>query len=534
MMFAMPARLNGRTIKRIAFRLVLLCCPLGLFGQQFDLLIRNGRVIDGSGTPGISADIGVTGDRIAFLGQAPSGAKAARVIDAQGLVVAPGFIDMLEHSEWNLLIDRQAFSKLTQGITSGLTGEGDSIAPQNENTLRERRGFLDQYRLEVDWNDLNGYFRRLEKQGSGINLSTCLGATQVRQYVMGSARRAPTAAELLRMQQLVEQAMQQGAFCLSSSLGYAPAFYAGTEELIALARAGAKYGGFYASHIRNEGDRELAALEEAFRVGREAGLPVEIWHLKVSGRKNHGRIREVIAAIERARAAGLDVTADQYPYIASGTALSSTIPAHYHEGGAEAFVQRLRDPEVRAAIHRELDNRNNVDAGDETAKTWRGSGIIVSTVLDPSLKRYEGRSLTRIAADEHKDPLDALIDLVIAARDQVGAMYFTMNEEDVKLALRQPFVSVGTDAGAVNIQGPLSESGAHPRAYGTFPRILGRYVREQRLLTLEEAIRKFTSLPAQRMGLRDRGTLRARAFAHTTIFNPPTIPYPPAFTPPNR
>ena len=533
MMFAMPAPFNGRAIQRLAVRLLLLCCPLGLFGQQFDLLIRNGRVIDGSGTPGIFADIGVTGDRIAFLGPVSPGAKAARVIDAQGLIVAPGFIDMLEHSEWNLLIDRQAFSKLTQGITSGLTGEGDSIAPQNENTLRDRRGFLDQYRLEVDWNDLNGYFRRLEKQGSGINLGTCVGATQVRQYVMGGARRAPTAAELLRMQQLVEQAMQQGAFCLSSSLGYAPAFYAGTEELIALARAAAKYGGFYASHIRNEGDREMAALEEAFRIGREAGLPVEIWHLKVSGRKNHGRMREVIAAIERARASGLDVTADQYPYIASGTALSSTIPARYHEGGAEAFVQRLRDPQVRAAIHRELEN-GNVDASDETAKTWRGSGIIVATVLDPSLKRYEGKSLARIAADEHKDPLDALIDLVIAARDQVGAMYFAMNEEDVKLALRQPFVSVGTDAGAVNIQGPLSESGAHPRAYGTFPRILGRYVREQRLLTLEEAIRKFTSLPAQRLGLRDRGILRAGAFADITIFNPATVADAAGFDHPNR
>lgn len=534
MMFAMPGPLHGRAIQRLALRLFLLWCPLGLFGQQFDILIRNGRVIDGSGVPAISADIGVNGGRIAFLGQAPADAKASRVIDARGLIVAPGFIDMLEHSEWNLLIDRQAFSKLTQGITSGLTGEGDSIAPQNENTLRDRRGFLDQYHIEVDWNDLSGYFRRLEKQGSGINLGTCVGATQVRQYVMGGVRRAPTAAELLRMQQLVEQAMQQGAFCLSSSLGYAPAFYAGTEELIALARAAAKHGGFYASHIRNEGDREPAALEEAFRIGREAGIPVEIWHLKVSGRKNHGRMREMITAIEKARASGLDVTADQYPYIASGTALSSTIPAHYHEGGEEAFVRRLRDPEVRTAIHRELENKSGVGDGDETAKTWRGSGIIIATVLDPSLKRYEGRSLARIAADEHKDPLDALIDLVIAARDQVGAMYFTMNEEDVKLALQQPFVSVGTDAGAVNIQGPLSESGAHPRAYGTFPRILGRYVREQRLLTLEEAIRKFTSLPAQRMGLRDRGTLRAGAFADITIFNPATVADAAGFDHPNR
>ncbi|MBZ5520882.1 MAG: D-aminoacylase [Acidobacteriia bacterium] len=496
---------------------LLLLASLTAFSQQYDILIRNGRVIDGSGNPAVSADVGVTGDRILFIGQAPAEAKARRVIDARGLVVAPGFIDMLEHSEWNLLIDRQAFSKLTQGITSGITGEGESIAPQNDNTLRDRRDFLEHFHLTVDWSDLDGYFRRLEKQGSGINLGTYVGATQVRQFVMGSAHRAPTAEELLHMEQLVEQAMQQGAMGVSSSLGYAPGFYARTGELIALARVASKYGGIYASHIRNEGDREMAALEEAFLIGREANIPVEIWHLKVSGRQNWGRMRDVIAAIERARASGLDVTADQYPYIASGTALSSTIPARYHEGGPDAFVKRLNDPQVRAAIHREIEGEG------ETEKVWRGNGILVATVLDPALKHYEGKAISRIAADEHKDPLDALIDLVVAARDQIGAMYFTMNEDDMKLAMQQPFVSVGTDAGAVNIQGLLSGSGAHPRAYGSFPRILGRYVREQRLLTLELAIRKFTSLPAQRMGLRERGMLRVGAFADITIFNPATV-----------
>lgn len=503
-------------------RLILILSTASLFAQQYDILIRNGRVVDGTGNPWIYADVGVTGDRIAFIRRAPAGATAKRVIDAKGLIVAPGFIDMLEQSEWNLLIDNQAFSKLTQGITTGITGEGGSIAPQNDETIADRHDFLEHYHLTVDWRDLDGYFRRLEKQGSGINLGTYVGATQVRRYVIGTVDRAPTAEELTRMQQLVEQAMRQGAMGVSTSLIYAPAFYAKTDELIALAKVASRYGGIYASHIRNEGDHEMEALDEAFRIGREANIPVEIWHLKVSGRQNWGKMPSVIAAIEAARSSGVDVTANQYPYIASGTSLGATIPPKYHEGGSQAFVNRLKDPQVRAAIRQEL-------AGPvgSTENMWRGTGgpqgILISSVLDPALKHYEGRTIAQIAADEHKDPLDALMDVVIAGKDHVSAVYFTMSEDDVKFAMQQPFVSVGTDAGAANVQGPLSESKVHPRAYGSFPRILGRYVREQHLLTLEQAIRKFTSLPAQRMGLKDRGMLRVGNFADITIFDPATV-----------
>src|SRR5215472_11297017 len=366
-------------MRKCLLQLVLLLSSAAVFGQQYDILIRNGRVVDGAGNPWIYADIGITGDRISFLGHAPPHASAKHTIDAKGLVVAPGFIDMLEQSEWNLLIDKRAFSKLTQGITTGITGEGGSIAPQNDGTLADRRDFLQHFHLTVDWRDLDGYFRRLEKQGSGINLGTYVGATQVRRYVMGSVDRVPTADELARMQQLVEQAMQQGAMGVSTSLIYAPAFYAKTDELIALAKAASKYGGIYVSHIRNEGDREMEALDEAFRIGREASIPVEIWHLKASGRQNWGKMPNVIAAIENARASGLDVTANQYPYVASGTSLGATIPAKFHEGGSEAFVNRLKDPQVRAAIRQQL-----AGASATAENMWRGTGGALSRFTNAS------------------------------------------------------------------------------------------------------------------------------------------------------
>ncbi len=512
---------------------LLATVPLCAMAQQYDILIRNGKVVDGTGNPWFYADVGINGDRITLLGHAPADAAAKRVIDARGLVVAPGFIDMLEQSESYLLIDKQAFSKLTQGITSGITGEGGSIAPTNERLISEGHDFLQHFNLTVDWRDLEGYFRRLERQGAGINLGTYVGATQVRRYVLGSVDRAPTAEELARMEALVDEAMRQGAMGVSTSLIYAPAFYAKTDELIALARVAAKYGGIYASHIRNEGDREMEALDEAFRIGREAHIAVEIWHLKVSGRQNWGRMKAVIAAIEQARASGLDVTADQYPYTASATSLGATIPPKFHEGGSEVFVNRLKDRAIRAQIRQQLEaNGNNME------NMWRGTGgpqgILVTSVLDPAFKSYEGKTIAQIAQEEHKDPLDALMDVVIAGKDHVGAVYFTMNEDDVKYAMQQPFVSVGTDAGAVNITGPLSQSKTHPRAYGSFPRILGRYVREQHVLTLEQAIRKFTSLPAQRVGLLQRGILKPGFFADVTIFDPATVNDVATFEDPHR
>ncbi len=489
---------------------------------QYDVLIRNGRVVDGTGNPWVYADVGITGDRITFVGRTPQNATAGRLIDAAGLVVAPGFIDMLGQSEMNLLIDKQAFSKITQGVTTEITGEGESVAPQNEATIAAQKEFLDHYHLAIDWRDLDGYFRRLQKQGTAINLGTYVGAAQVRSYIIGDADRAPTSVELARMQTLVDEAMRQGAFGVSSSLIYAPGNYASTEELIALAKVAAKHGGIYATHIRNEGSEELTALQEAFRIGREAGLPVEIWHLKVAGRPNWGNMPKVIAAIEAARASGLDVTADQYSYNRSGTSLGAVIPPKYHEGGTDAFVARLKDPGVRAQIRKDLTAN-----GMNFENMWHGpggpEGILITSVLDPSLKRLQGQTVAQIAQGQNKDPLDTLMDLVIAARDHISAAFSTMSDDEVRLAMQQPWVAVDCDSSAVNPAGPLSEGKPHPRSYGTFPRILGRYVREQHALRLEDAIRKMTSLPAQRVGLRERGLVRPGYFADVTIFDPEKI-----------
>jgi dihydroorotase/N-acyl-D-amino-acid deacylase len=480
----------------------------------------------------VYADVGVVGDKVVLIGRAPQDATAKRTIDASGLVVAPGFIDMLGQSEMNLLIDKQAFSKLTQGVTTEITGEGGSIAPQNQTTIAEMRDMLEHFKLKVDWTDLDGYFRRLEKQGSGVNIGTYVGAAQVRQTVLGNADRPPRADELARMKQLVDAAMRQGALGVSSALIYAPGSYAKTDELIEVAKVAAQHGGIYASHIRNESEEEMNALEEAFRIGREAHLPVEIFHLKVSGKQNWGAMPKVIAAIEKARASGVDVTADQYPYTASATSLSATIPPKFHEGGVDAFLARLKDPAQRANAKQELIQPSS---GEQWLRGTGGpEGILVISVLNPELKKYEGKTLAEIARMQKKDPLDALIDLVIADRDNAGAVYFGMSEPEVRLAMQQPWVSVGSDYGAVNPTGPLGESKSHPRAYGSFARILGKYVREEHVLRLEDAIRKFTSLAAQKVKLQQRGLLRPGYFADITIFDPEKVADVATFEDPNR
>lgn len=521
-------------MKKLRFLfLLLLAISASAFAQDYDVLIKNGRVVDGSGNPWFYADIGIKGDRITLVGLAPASATAKRTIDAKGLIVAPGFIDMLDQSENNLLVDRQAVSKLTQGITTGITGEGGSIAPQNETTIEDQKDWLEHYKQTIDWRDLDGYFKRLERQGSGINLGTYVGAAQVREVVVGRENKAATPDQLKKMQDLVEQAMEQGALGVSTALIYAPGNYASTEELVALAQAASKHGGIYASHIRNEGDEEMDALNEAFRIGREGHLPVHIFHLKAAGKQNWGNMPKVVAAIDEARKQGLEVTSDQYPYVASATSLGASIPPKYHAGGADAFVARLKDPKTRAEIRAQLEQP--IKGGENM---WQGaggaSGILVSSVLNPALKQYEGKTVAQVAQMQNKDPLDALMDLVIADRDNVGAIYFSMGAPDVKLALQQPWNAVGTDYGEISPTGPLAEGKAHPRAYGSFPRILGMYVREQHVLTMEDAIRKFSSLPAQIVRLDRRGLLKPGFYADITIFNPETVKDVATFEDPNR
>src|SRR5271166_5125066 len=522
-------------LARIRFSWLFLLVLMATSGlaQQYDVLIRNGRLIDGSGNPWIYADVGIVGDRVAFVGHAAPGVTARRTIDATGLIVAPGFIDMLGQSEFNLLVDKQAVSKITQGVTTEITGEGDSIAPTNDALNAEHADVYQHFKITPDWRSLEEYFQRLSKQGSAINLGTYVGAAQVRRLIIGTANRTPTPEELKNMEIAVDDAMSDGAMGVSSALIYAPGSYAKTEELIALAKVAAAKGGVYASHIRNEGDSEFEALNEAFRIGREANIPVQIFHLKVSGKQNWGKMPQVIEANEQARASRNDVTENQYPDTASATSLGAIIPPKYHEGGTDAFVARLKDPATRAQIRKELEGPSG-----SFENMWCGtggpSGVMVVSVLNPEFRRFEGKTVAQIAEMENKDPLDAALDLIVADRDNVGAVYFSMSEDDVNLAMRQPWVSVGTDYGEVSPTGPLSESKSHPRAYGSFARILGKYVREEHNLRLEDAIRKFTSLPAQQVKLENRGLLRPGYFADITIFDPAKVNDVATFEDPNR
>lgn len=487
---------------------------------DYDLLLVGGTVVDGTGAPRRAADIAVSGDRIVAIGNL-KGRTARRTVDVSGLIVSPGFIDMLGHSEATILVDPRGVSKVTQGVTTEITGEGSSIAPVNANTLRGDSAQYAAWGLAVDWRDFDGYFRRLERSGSPFNIATFVGATQLRRYVLGDDDRAPTPSELARMVALVDTAMQQGALGVSSALVYAPAFYAKTGELVALARAAGKYGGLYATHIRNEGARINQALAEAFRIGREARVPVEVWHLKLAGRANWGGMPRILARFERLRASGQKVGANSYPYTASATSLSASIPAWAHAGGDEEMVRRLQDPAVRARIRREMGG----DRGQESFSRGAGglSGVLVLGVLDSTLQRYEGRRITDIAADEHKDPYEVLFDILVADHARTGAAYFSMGEADVRAAVAAPWVGVGMDFGATAPDGPLEMRRVHPRAYGTFPRILGRYVRGEHALTLETAIHKMTAVAAERMGIRERGILREGNFADLAVFDPAII-----------
>ena len=487
----------------------------------FDVLIRNGRIIDGAGGPWYSADIGIRGDRIAAIGKLGE-AQAAKAIDASGRVVSPGFIDMLGQSEFSLLVDNRGLSKLAQGITSEITGEGGSIAPQNEKTLAPMKPMLEQFKFTVDWTTLDGFFRRLQRQSTPINLGTYVGAAQVREAVIGDDDRAPTAAELEQMKSLVAQAMKDGAMGISTALIYPPGHYAKTEELVELAKVAGQYGGIYASHMRSEGTSEMAAVDEAIRIGREAGLPVEIFHLKVSGKPRWGSMVKVVEKIQAARDSGLDIRADQYPYLAGGTALASALPPWAADGGVAKLLERLKDPKIRERIKGEM-------ASDH--KEWEnlyydcggGTGVMLAGVQNPGLRKYNGMTVTEMAKAEKKPELDALFDFILADKAQTGALYFMASEEDLITGLKQRWTSIGLDAGSTGLDGPLYEPFTHPRAWGAMARFLGHYVRDQKLMPLEEGIRKITSMPAQREHLTGRGLIKPGFFADITIFDPATI-----------
>lgn len=528
----MGLKMSQSLLPLAALSACFLCAPALCADAPFDLIIANGHIIDGTGSPWYTADIGIRGGRIAAIGEL-AGAAAKQRIDAAGKVVAPGFIDMLGQSEFTILVDPRLPSKIYQGITTEITGEGNSAGPMMGPARVEAGQALEHYGLKADWQTLGEYFARLERQGIGINLASYVGATTVREVVIGAANRAPTAAELVRMRTLVREAMEQGAVGVSTALEYAPAPYAGTDELVALAAEAAPYGGIYATHLRSEGDGMVAALEETFRIAREAHIPAEIWHLKVAGKKNWGRMPDVIRRIEAARSAGLDITADTYAYTAWFNDMSAFVPPWAHDGGIEKMVARLKDRKSRARIIKDIQTPSGA-WDNEWDEVPGPESILVGVVKNPALHSLQGQTIAAIAKSRGKAPLDTLLDILVEDNGFTQCAVFGMQEEDVALALVQPWISINNDSAGTSPEGKLGEEHPHPRAYGTFPRILRKYVREEHRLSLQDAIRKFTALPAQRMRLTDRGVLKRGLWADVVIFDPATITDRSTFSSPNE
>jgi N-acyl-D-amino-acid deacylase len=510
----------------------ILILALSASAQPYDLLIRNGHVIDGTGSPWYSGDIAIQGGRVAAIGQLAQ-AQAKRSLDARGLVVAPGFIDMLGQSEYTILVNPHLPSKIFQGITTEITGEGNSIAPLDARIAQADRTAYDHLQIKPDWTTLRQYFARLERQGMGINLASYVGATTVRRMVIGDDNRPPDAAELDRMRQLVRDAMRDGAVGLSTSLQYAPAPYASTDELIALASEAAKLGGTYATHMRSEGDAIIPAIDEVIRIAREAKIPAEIWHLKAAGKSNWGRMPEIIGHIEAARQSGLDITADTYAYTAWFNTFSAFIPPWAHDGGDAKLIERLKNPAMRARIRKEMQTPSNT-WDNEWQEIAGPEAILVSVVHNPKLAPLQGKTIAQIAKLWNKDPIDTIFDLLIEDDAFTSVAVFGMSEPDVLLALEQPWVSVCNDSQGTAPDGLLGREHPHPRAYATFPHILRKYVREDHKLRLEEAIRKFSALPAQRMRLTDRGVLKKGMWADIVMFDPATIRDRATFENPNQ
>ncbi|HVW68869.1 MAG TPA: D-aminoacylase [Steroidobacteraceae bacterium] len=495
-------------------------------GRPFDVLIIHGHIVDGTGSPWYSGDVGIRDGKIAAIGRLV-GASAKHVVDAHGKVVAPGFIDMLGQSELTILVDPRLPSKIHQGITTEITGEGDSAAPVNEAMIAANRAAYEHYGITPNWRTLREYFARIQQRGMGINLASFVGATSVRRMVLGDADVQPTRSDLDRMRALVREAMRDGAVGLSTALEYAPAPYAKTEELVALATEAAHAGGIYATHQRSEGDLVLESIDEVARIAQEAQIPVEIWHLKVAGKPNWGRMRNVVQRIDQLRDSGIDISADTYAYTAWYNGLSAFIPPWAHDGGDAKLVERLKDPTIRARIRKDMLDPGKDSAGESWDNEWQEiagpEGVLIGLVHNRELLPLEGKRLADVATMWKEDPIDALCDLLIKDKAFTQVAVFGMDEPDVLLALKQPWVSIDNDSSGTSPEGILGQEHPHPRAYGTFPRILRKYVREESQLTLEDAIRKFAALPAQRIGLTDRGVLKQGLWADIVVFDAQTI-----------
>jgi N-acyl-D-amino-acid deacylase len=491
--------------------------------SSFDLLITGGRVVDGTGAPWFAADIGIKGDTIAAIGRL-SDREAARRIDATGQVVSPGFIDMLGQSEFSILVDPRAASKIKQGVTTEITGEGSSIAPLNQRLFDSAKPQFERYNLTLDFRTLGEYFTRLETRSRpALNVGTFVGAGGLRAYVIGDGQREATAAELEAMKTLVAEAMEQGALGLSSSLQYVPSRFASTDELVALASVAARYGGTYFTHQRSESAQIDSSLDEVFTIAERARIPAEVWHLKTAYKANWGRMPAVLRRFAEARARGLDVTANIYPYDRASNGLDACLPIWVRDGGLEPMLQRIGDPAQRERIKREMADAHTTEWENQWYGAGGAPGVMLSAVVEPSLKQYEGLTFDRIAVAMNKDPRDAVMDILIADRGRSDVITAIMDDADVRSALADPMVAIGTDSGARAADGPLAGTKSHPRGWGSFARILGRYVREQHLLTLEEAIRRFTSRAAWRVGIADRGILRPGMKADIVVFDPAAI-----------
>src|SRR5436853_608035 len=488
---------------------------------RYDVLIKGGTVYDGTGSSPVRADVAINGDRIAAIGDLKS-ADARQVINAGGLAVAPGFINMLSWSVDTLIIDGRSQGEIRQGVTTEIFGEGDSMGPLTEEMKKRRKQQQGDLKYDIPWTTLSDYLLYMQKRGISPNIASYIGATTIREYVVGLEDKRATPAQRQKMRELVEREMRAGALGIGSSLIYAPAFYANTEELIEMCKVAAKYQGKYISHMRSEGNQLLEAVAELIRIAREAHVPAEIYHLKAAGQRNWDKMDRVIAMIDAARKEGLKITADMYTYPAGATGLDAAMPPWAEDGGYDALFKRLRDPEERkkiaAAIRTPSDDWENLYLAAGSPDR-----ILLVEFKSEKLKQYTGKTLAEAAKLRGKDPVETVMDLVLEDQSRVGTVYLMMNEENIKKQIRQPWVSFGSDAGSMAPEGVFLKSSTHPRAYGNFTRLLGKYVREEKVISLEEAIKRLSGLPATNLGLDHRGFIKEGMFADVVIFDPATI-----------